>query len=97
MKKNSKTITDEFSNFSTKSQGKPTKIESDRGAEWYFPIFQDFLKSKEIQQCSRFSDKGPSVVERVIRTVRNLLKKTILLAGNADWISEPPSVIEKYI
>ena len=54
------------------------------------------MKSKNIHHFPRFSDKGPSVCERVIRTLRNLLKKPISLAGNADWLGELPSVIKKY-
>ena len=54
------------------------------------------LKSKNIHHYSRFTDKGPSIAERVIRTVRNLLKKPVFLAGNADWLSELPSVIKQY-
>ena len=34
--------------------------------------------------------------ERVIRTVRNLLEKPIILAGNADWLSELQSVIKQF-
>ena len=44
-----------------------------------------------------FRDKGSSIAERMIRTRRNLLKKQVFLAGNADWLSELPSVIKKYI
>ena len=40
--KNSKTITDEFSNVLTKSKGKPLKIESDRVAEFCNSTFQNF-------------------------------------------------------
>ena len=94
--KYSQTITNEFSNILTKSKRKPLKIESDRGLEFYNNIFQNFLKSKNIQHYSRFTDKGPSIAERVIRTVRNLLKKPVFLAGNADWLSELPSVIKQY-
>ena len=36
------------------------------------------------------------MVERVIRTVRILLKKPVFEKGNSDWISELPSVIKKY-
>ena len=54
------------------------------------------MKSKNIHHYSRFTDKGPSIAERVIRTVRNLLKKPVSLAGNADWFSELPSVIKQY-
>ena len=59
-------------------------------------FFKFFLKSKNSHHYSRFTDKGPSIAERVIRTVRSLLKKPIFLAGNADWLSELPSVIKQY-
>ena len=94
--KYSQTITNEFSNILIKSQRKPLKIESDRGTEFYNSIFQNLLKSENIHHYSRYTDKGPSIAERVIRTVRNLLKKPIFLAGEASWISELQSVIKKY-
>ena len=92
----SQTLTKEFSKILTTSKRKSLKMESDRGTEFYINLFQNFLKIKYIQHCSRFTDKGPSIAERVLRTIRNLLKKPIFLAGNADWLSEPPSVVEKY-
>ena len=94
--KYSQTITNEFSKILTTSKRKPLKVESDRGSEFYNSIFQNFLKSKIIQHYSRLTDKGPNIAERIIRTVRNLLKKPVFLAGNADWISELPSVIKQY-
>ena len=94
--KYSQTITNEFSNILTTSKRKPLKLESDRGSEFNNSIFQNFLKSKNIQHYSRFTIKGPSIAERVIRTVRNLLKKPMFLAGNANWLSELPSVIKQY-
>ena len=94
--KYSQTIANEFSNIITKSKRKPLKLESDRGSEFYNNIFQNFLKSKNIQHYSRFTDKGPSIAERVIRTVRNLLKKPVFEKGKADWVSELPSVIKQY-
>ena len=94
--KNSQTITNEFSNILTTSKRKPLKIEADRGSEFYNSIFQNFLKSKNIQPYSRYTDKGPSIAERVIRTIRNLLKNPVFLAGNADWISTLPSVTKQY-
>ena len=94
--KYSQTITNEFSNILTTSKRKPPKLESDRGTEFYNSIFQNFLKSKNIQYYSRFTDKGPSIAERVIRTVRNLLKKHVFEKGNADWLSELSSVVKQY-
>ena len=94
--KYSQTITNEFSNILTKSKRKPLKLESDRGSEFYDSIFQHLLRSKNIQHYSRYTDKGPSIAERVIRTVRSLLKKPVFQKGNADWLSELPSVIKQY-
>ena len=94
--KYSQTITNEFSNILTTSKRKPLKLESDRGSEFYNCIFQNFLKSKNIQHYSRFTDKGPSIAERLIRTLRNLLKKPVFEKGRADWLSELPSVFNKY-
>ena len=94
--KYSQTITNEFSNILTTSKRKPLKLESDRGTEFYKSIFQNFLKSKSINLYSRFTDKGPSIAERVIRIVRILLKKPVFEKGNADWLSELPSIIKQY-
>ena len=94
--KYSQTITNEFSNILTKSKRKPLKIESDRGTEFYNSIFQKLLKNKNIHHYSRFTDKGPSIAERVIRTIRNLLKKPVFEKGDADWLSELPSVVKQY-
>ena len=95
-KKYGEAVTKEFSNILSFSKRSPLKIESDRGKEWYNSIFQNFLKIENIQQYSRFTDKGPSIAEGVIKTIRNLLKKPVFLAGNADWLTELPSVIKQY-
>ena len=94
--KYSQTITNEFSNILRTSKRMPVKLESDRGTEFYNSIFQKFLKSKNIHYYSRYTDKGPSIAERVIRTIRNLLKKPVFLAGNADWVSELSSITKQY-
>ena len=69
------TITNEVSNILTTRKRRPLKLESDRGAEWYISVFQNFLKVKNIHHYSLFTDKGPSIAERVIRTTRNFFRK----------------------
>ena len=81
--KYSQTITNEFSNILTTSKRKPLKMESDRGTGFYNNIFQNFIKTKKIEHYSQFTDKGPSIAERVIKTLRNLLKTPVFFAGNA--------------
>ena len=85
-----------FQRFLTASKGKPFKLESDRGAIFYNSFFQNFLKSKNIQQYSRFTDRRPSIAERVFKTIRYLLKKPVFEDGKANWISELSFVIKKY-
>ena len=90
------TNTNEFSNILTTSKRRRLKLENDRGAKFYKKISQKFLKSKIIQHYARFTDKSPIIAERTIRTIRSLLKKPVFEKGNADWLSELPSVIRKY-
>ena len=49
-----------------------------------------------IHQYSRFTDKCPSIAERVNGTIRNLFKKTEFLEGSADWLGELPAVMKQY-
>ena len=93
--KNSQTITTECANIITQSKRSPLRTESDRGAEFYNSIFQNFFKLKYIKHYSRFTDKGPSIAERVIRIKRNSLKKPVFLPVKAPWINELPSVIKQ--
>ena len=67
----SQTKTNDFSNILTTSKRKLLQIEPDRGIEFYNGIFQNFLRSKSIHRSSRYTDKGPSIAERFIRTIRN--------------------------
>ena len=94
--KNRQTKKHEFLNILTKSKRSPPKLECDWRSEWCLSILQNFLNIKNIQFYSRFTDKGSSTAERVIRSVRNLFKKPVLENENADWISELSSIIKKY-
>ena len=75
--KYSQSITNDFSNILTSSARSADKIESDRGKERCNYVSQKFLKGKNRHRYSRSTDKCPKIVERVIRTIRNLLGKPI--------------------
>ena len=94
--KNSQTIKDTFEHILTSSKRKPKNLESDRGKEFYNSIFQSLLKINNINHYSRYTDKGPSIVERFNRTIRDMLKKPIFLNGDANWINIIPTIINKY-
>ena len=92
----SQTKTQEFSSILKISKRSPLKLESGRAADFYNSIFQNFLKSQNLQNYSQFTDEGPSLAERVIRTIRNSLEKPAFAAGRTDWLSELPSIIKQY-
>ena len=89
-------ITNAFSEIIKSSNRKPSHLETDDGKEYVNKIFNEFLNNNNIKRYSRYTDKGAVIAERFNRTIRNLLKKPVFLAGNADWLSELPSVIKKY-
>ena len=94
--KSSKRITEEFSNILLTSKTIATQNRKRQRSGIFHTIFQNFFKSKNIQPYSRFTDKGPSIAERVLRTIRSLLKNAMFEKGNADWLSELPSVNKKH-
>ena len=46
--KKSQTITNEYMNILSTSKHRHLKLESERGAEWYNSIFQNFLKAENL-------------------------------------------------
>ena len=88
--------TDAFSQTIKKSRRKPNLLETDDGKEYVNKIFSEFLNNHNIKRSSRNTALGAVFAGRFDRTLRNFFKKPIFLAGNADWISELPSVIKQY-
>ena len=94
--KYAQSITDAFSQIIKTSRRKPYLLETDDGKEYVNKIFNEFLNSHNIKRYSRNTALGAVFAERFNRTIRNLLKKPVFLKGNADWLSELPSIIKQY-
>ena len=94
--KYAQSITDAFSQIIKSSRRKPNLLETDDGKEYVKKIFNEFLNNNSIRRYSRFTDEGAVFAERFNRTIRNLLRKPVFEKGNADWISELPSVVKNY-
>ena len=94
--KYAQSITDAFSQIVKSSKRKPNLVETDDGKEYVNKIFTEFLSNHNIKRYSRNTTLGAVFAERFNRTIRNLLKKPVFEKGNADWLSELPSVIKKY-
>ena len=89
-------ITDAFSEFIKSSNRKPNLLETDNGKEYVNEIFNEFLNKYNIKRYSRYTDKGAVISKRFNKTITNLLKKPVFEKGNADFLSELPSVIKQY-
>ena len=94
--KYAQSITDAFSQIIKSSKRKPNLLETDDGKKYVNKIFSEFLNNHNIKRYSRNTPVGAVFAERFNRTLRNLLKKPVFLAGNANWLSELPSVIKQY-
>ena len=93
--KNAQIITDEFQNIIKTSKRSPKNLHTDRGTEYYNKNFNSLLKLNDINHYSTYDEKGSAISERVIRTIRNLLKKPVFEKGNSDWLSELSSITRK--
>ena len=94
--KYAQSITDAFSQIIKTSKRKPNLLETDDGKEYVNKIFNEFLINHNVKRYSRNTTQGAVFAERFNRTIRNLLKKPVFEKGNADWLSELPSVIKQY-
>ena len=90
-------ITDAFSEIIKSSNRKPNLLETDDGNEFVGNFFNEFLNNNNIKKFSRYTDEGAVFAERIKRTIGNLSKRPVFEKGNANWLNELSTVINKYI
>lgn len=83
--KNKIDVTTAFENILNKSQRKPVNLQTDSGTEFYNTSFQMLMKKFNINHYSTFSTKKASIVERLIKTIKNKLYKCFSMNGNYKW------------
>ena len=77
--KSGKSTTTAFKSLIENSKGKPDKIWSDRGKEFYNKTFLDFLQQNKTQIYSTNSDLKAVFVERFNTTSLDLIKNQCIL------------------
>lgn len=88
-------VTRAFERILTTNNRKPDHLQTDSGTEFYNVTFQKLMKSYNINHYSSFSTKKASIVERVIKTIKNNMYKYFSLIGNYKWVGSPLEVIIK--
>lgn len=82
-------VADAFEQIIQKSGRKPKNLQTDLGTEFYNDVFTALMKSLKINHYSSFSTKKASIVERLIKTIKNNLYKSFSLNGNYKWVGSP--------
>ena len=77
------------------SERNPNLIESDRGKEFYYNIFQDFLNNNNIKSLPRNSSNGAVFADHFNRTIRDLPKKPVFEKGDGNWIDVLPTITKQ--
>ena len=94
--KYAQSISDAFSQINKSSKRKPNLLETDDGKEYVNKSFIEFLRKHNIKRYSINTALEAVFAERFERTICKLLKEPVFEKGNADWLSELPSVIKQY-
>ena len=95
-KKNAEASAAAFQIILDKAGVNPTFIVADKGSEFYNKIFKQILEDRKITLYSTHQDVKSSVVERLIRTIRKLVKQHFIMTNSNVWFNVLPTLIEKY-
>ncbi|KAJ8917908.1 hypothetical protein NQ315_002601 [Exocentrus adspersus] len=74
----------------------PKNCQTGMGTEFYNQMFRKLLTDLKINHYSTYSNLKASAVERVNRTLKNLMWKQFSLKGNYKWLALLPKIVHKY-
>ncbi len=76
--------------------GKPTKIQTDRGSEFYNSTVQALFKREKIIHFSTKQNVKAQMVERFNRTIRNKIRKYTAANKSYHYLKALPDLVESY-
>lgn len=74
----------------------PKNLQTDRGKEFFNRDFKKLTKEFRINHYSTFSEKKASIVERVNRTLKNIMWKEFNMYGHYKWFNLLQEIVNKY-
>lgn len=74
----------------------PQNLQTDHGKEFYNTLFNQLMRTRNINHYSTFSVTKGAIVERVIRTLKEKLFKYFSLNGQYKWIDILPTLVNEY-
>lgn len=94
--KTGRNVTDAMKVILLKPGALPKNLQTDHGVEFFNKDFKALMEKYGINHYSTYSTTKASVVERVNRTLKNLMWKQFSLQGNYSWLKILPKLVEQY-
>lgn len=89
-------VTEAMRKIFTEMKGKPKNLQTDLGKEFYNKKFGELMKQYKINHYSVYSNKKACIVERVIRTIKNMIWKAFSLQGSYQWLDLLDEIVNRY-
>ncbi|KAK9738209.1 hypothetical protein QE152_g10038 [Popillia japonica] len=74
----------------------PKNLQTDQGKEFFNNKFKKLMKKYNVNHYSTFSEKKAAIVERVNRTLKNLMWKEFSYRGTYRWVDLLKEIVYKY-
>lgn len=95
-RKNAKDVTNAMQKILLEMKIIPKNLQTDMGKEFYNKEFRELMDKFKINHYSTYSNLKASMVERVNRTLKNLMWKQFSLHGNYKWLNILQDIVTKY-
>jgi hypothetical protein len=94
--KNSIDVSTAMENILLKVKPPPKNLQTDNGKEFFNTKFQSLMKKRKINHYSTFSSIKASIVERVNRTLKQLMWVQFSFQGNYKWVNILDKIANEY-
>lgn len=95
-RKSAKDVTFAMQTILKEVKNTPKNIQTDMGKEFFNQDFKKLMEEYKINHYSTFSNLKASIVERVNRTLKNIMWKRFSLQGNYKWLEILKETVLKY-
>lgn len=95
-RKTGKDVTDVMRKFLSSIKITPKNLQTDMGKEFYNKDFKILMEQFKINHYSSYSNMKSSIVERVNRTLKNIMWKEFSLKGSYKWLNLLSEVVQRY-
>ena len=75
---------------------KPLRLQTDKGREFYYKTFQEYLKQKGVSHFGTQSDTKASVVERFNKTIKKRLYRALTANVTLKYLDFLPDLVKGY-